>query len=351
MQEEVTFQQVEFTPKEATNRDWKLFHEFRRSEQSELRPDDPIVPDEVVEARLKRDDPFGNHRHFGIEHDERFVSGFGCFWVKPESPEYESKKHLLFVGGYVLPEWRRRGLGKSWLPWCLRLMEETGTTTITFDAELPEGLAFLDWLGAEEKFTMAENRLDFSAVDWEMVDRWAHEGVKRSGETKLEFYPDEIPEHIWEEMAPVYTQIVNDMPFDDLDMGEFKITPETIRDRRERRKVNQEVMHTYLTREADGAISSFTEITYSPNLPGMIDQLGTGVLKPYRGRGLGKWIKAAMLQYIKQTYPDTKWIVTGNANSNAPMLAINKALGFSEYQSSQTYQMSKDQLATFVRSL
>lgn len=350
-EEEITFEQTEFKPKEASERDWKLLHEYRRREQAEKRPDDPIIPDPVVEAQLKKEDPFRQPRYFGIELDEQLVSALGVHYVKPASPDYESKKHLLLSEGYVLPEWRRKGLGKSWLPLCLKLMEDTGTTTITFDAELPDGHAFLQWLGAEEKFTGAENRLDFTQVDWDMVDRWVEEGRRRSAEAKLEFYKDRVPEHMWEEVAPVYTEIVNDMPLDELDMGKWQITPERIRDDYERMTVRNAVMHTYLTREPDGAISSYTEIIYSPNRPGMIDQRSTGVLNKYRGRGLGKWIKAAMLQYIKETYPDTKWVVTGNANSNAPMLAINKALGFREYKSGKAYQMSKDKLAEFVRSL
>src|SRR5215831_3939024 len=44
--------------------------------------------------------------------------------------------------------------------------------------------------------------------------------------------------------------------------------------------------------------------------------------------GLGKWLKAAMLDHLRRAHPDTIWISTENAGSNAPMLSINRALGY-----------------------
>jgi mycothiol synthase len=44
--------------------------------------------------------------------------------------------------------------------------------------------------------------------------------------------------------------------------------------------------------------------------------------------GLAKWAKAAMLERIRDERPDAERIRTGNAFSNAPILALNGALGF-----------------------
>jgi hypothetical protein len=39
------------------------------------------------------------------------------------------------------------------------------------------------------------------------------------------------------------------------------------------------------------------------------------------------------------------WIATGNAGSNAPMLKINRALGFTPYRTGTAYQITRDRLA------
>ena len=84
---------------------------------------------------------------------------------------------------------------------------------------------------------------------------------------------------------------------------------------------------------------------YFPDKQMMLNQNLTGVKEEYRGRGLGKWLKAAMLEWIKEEYPEVQIIVTGNATTNAPMLAINKRLGFKEYKSGTAYKFQVDELS------
>ena len=48
----------------------------------------------------------------------------------------------------------------------------------------------------------------------------------------------------------------------------------------------------------------------------------------HRGVGLAKWAKAAMLERIRHERPGAQRVRTDDVFSNAPMLAINDALGF-----------------------
>ena len=80
-----------------------------------------------------------------------------------------------------------------------------------------------------------------------------------------------------------------------------------------------------------------------------IEQRVTGVLKSERGRGLGKWLKAKMLQHIRTTYPDAKYINTGYANTNDPMISINERLGFAETQRDVFYTMTVEQAKTYLK--
>ena len=106
--------------------------------------------------------------------------------------------------------------------------------------------------------------------------------------------------------------------------------------------------HTVLTREPDGSISGITDVSFTPHLPTLIEQMFTGVRPEARGRGLGKWIKAAMLEKIRAEHAQAEWMITGNAESNGPMLSINHRLGFKEYRAAAVYQLSRDRLAEVV---
>lgn len=54
----------------------------------------------------------------------------------------------------------------------------------------------------------------------------------------------------------------------------------------------------------------------------------TGIHRKYRGRGLGKFLKASSALDLRRNIPSLKYILTGNEETNAPMLSINRAMGF-----------------------
>ncbi|MHA6760187.1 GNAT family N-acetyltransferase [Streptacidiphilus sp. PAMC 29251] len=57
-------------------------------------------------------------------------------------------------------------------------------------------------------------------------------------------------------------------------------------------------------------------------------QSDTAVLKQHRGRGLGLWVKAAMLQWLLGAHPEVDQVETVCALTNQHMIAINEELGF-----------------------
>jgi hypothetical protein len=60
---------------------------------------------------------------------------------------------------------------------------------------------------------------------------------------------------------------------------------------------------------------------------------------------LGKWLKAAMLERLHRERPDVRVVRTGNADTNAAMLAINEALGFAVAREAIVWQVATDDLA------
>jgi GNAT superfamily N-acetyltransferase len=330
---------------------WKRFHELRRMRQKESRPDDPVQPDEEVEARMKKGNPFEFQHYYEISRGGVMLSSFYGETVTPKNAEYETNKHLFWIDGYVRPDTRRRRVGALWLPVVAQLMDQYGCTVVGTSTLEESGHGFLKWLGAEPKLTEIESRLKLSEVDWPMMERWTKEGAERSPQTKLEIYDGQLPDAILPDFAPQLTSLLNTMPFESLDIGTIIVTPERIKDWYERQAMVGEVQHTVLTREPDGVISGMTDLTWAPYRRTQIHQQFTGVRPDARGRGLGKWIKAAMVLHVRERYPDAQWVVTENAHSNGPMLTINRAMGFKPYRTMVEYQMSREQLESRIRSL
>jgi GNAT superfamily N-acetyltransferase len=186
--------------------------------------------------------------------------------------------------------------------------------------------------------------LKLADVDWPTMRRWVEDGERRSPNTKLEVYDGPLPEELWPEFARQRTALLNTMPFDDLDIGQIIVTPERIREYQERAALMGIVEHEVLTREPDGTISAMTDVEWAPYRRTLLEQQFTGVRPDARGRGLGKWIKAAMVLHLHELYPDAEAITTGNAGSNAPMLKINRAMGFKAYRTAVDYQVSRERL-------
>ena len=298
---------------------------------------------------MKRDSLFDIQYRYEIVEGGRLMSWMSGSTSKPGTPGHESNKHLFWADLYVRADARRRGLGSSWLPVLVEVMDAHGCTVVGMGAEEDAGHAFLRWLGAKARLVGAENRLKLADVDWKMVDDWVREGPRRSTATKLETYDGPLPEAMWDDYAPQLSSMLNTIPFEDLDHGEIVITPDHMRDYYARLEIADERLHTILTREPDGVISAITDTSWAPHRPTMVEQRFTGVRPDARGRGLGKWIKAAMLAHIHELHPAAEWVATENAGSNGPMLAINKKLGFKQFRAETEYQISRDGLSARIR--
>lgn len=300
---------------------------------------------------MRQDLPFEITYWYEISRHGRMVSWFSGGTVKPGAPGHEQNRHLFGASCYVGPADRRQGIGRTWLPLILELMDRHGCSILTVSSEEESGHAFLKWLGAEPRLNDLESRLRIADVDWEMVDRWIADGPVRSPQTRLEIYDGYLPEAMWDEYAPQLTALVKTMPMEGLDHGEEVITPAQMGNWYERLKLAQEVIYTVLAREPDGTMAGMTDLSMAPYRRTVAQQMFSGVRPDLRGRGIGKWLKAVMLERIHRLYPETEWITTRNVASNAPMLAINTKLGFRPYRRSVEYQMSRDQLEDRTGSL
>jgi GNAT superfamily N-acetyltransferase len=329
---------------------WRRYHSFRRERHQETRPEDPIMPDEVEETMLRRRREFEIVYRYEIAHDHEMLSWFDCSTIKPGAPGYEQNRRFLSASCAVRREHRRRGIGRSWLPLVLELMDRHGCSVLTLDANEGSGHAFLQWLGAEARFNDTENRLQLADVDWDLVARWVAEGEAGNPETRLEFYADQLLEAMWDDYSKQISTLFNAIPFEGLDRGESVITPAHVRQGYEHMAAVHELSHSVMTREPDGSLSGLTEVSWCAYTPQVVHQQITGVMPDARGRGIGKWIKAAMLQHVRELHPEAQWVVTYNAGSNEPMLAINHQLGFRLHRAGKAYQMTRDQLAERVRA-
>ncbi len=77
-----------------------------------------------------------------------------------------------------------------------------------------------------------------------------------------------------------------------------------------------------------GDLAALTQLCVDPAIPAWGFQELTAVARPHRGHRLGLLLKLAMLDLLAAREPQVTRIITGNADGNQHMIAINERLGF-----------------------
>ncbi len=342
---------VPFDPETASRDEWARYHAYRRLRHEETDPDDPMIDDASLETLWKRPDPqFKTLRFAVIEPDPPETQiGYVEFSVfKEDAPSYEGNEHLAQVNITLLEPHRRRGLGRELLEKVAELGEVHDKSRLIGSSDEEDGKAFARALGAEVALEGMENRLGLEGVEWGMVEGWTAEGPERAPSSTIHWFTNHIDDALLEDYCKFYTEVFNQQPFGQLDVKDLVFDSESFRDREGRVAAVGGSWITALTTEDEGDISGMTEMFYLPDRDTMIGQGLTGVKEKYRGRGLGKWLKAAMLLKVRDDFPQVSIVQTGNATTNEAMLSINHRLGFEKYKEGENFQITLEDLQEYL---
>ncbi len=323
----------EFKPQEFNQDDWERYHSYAESIFREFNPRDPLPDREEQEKILLEPDPtFTTIRLKATDTAHQKIVSIGRVSFENDSSiDYESNKHAAFIYISVLASYRKHGIAKSMLKSLLEISQQNHIEIIQVEADTKAGTNFCLKMDGDLVLQEIENRLYLEDIDWDFITSWHSKGLERTKDVTIEIY-DTIPDEIINEFCKVYTLTVNQRPTGSMEQDIF-VTPESRRTEEEIYAEQRVLWITFISREATGEISGLTEFQITPNRPYKIQQRLTGILKKYRGRGLGKRLKAEMLMYVKEHYPYVKFIATGNAKNNIPMISINETLGFVHYRS------------------
>lgn len=229
---------------------------------------------------------------------------------------------------FVARERRRHGIASRLLAAICDEAASEGRfllTWSTYDA-VPAGDAFSRRIGGRVARVNRTSELMLADVDWSMIERWRLAARARDLGYHIEMIDGAFPEALRADAA-TFHNIMETAPREDLDVGDVTIDAEFVAELDHALVKGGRTRWTLFVRDPDDACIGGTEITFESGKPGTTFQQNTGIDPAHRGLGLAKWAKAAMLERIRKERPTTERVRTDNASSNAPMLAINDALG------------------------
>ena len=336
---------VKFDALSATEELWDGLFRCLDESSREVDPEEPLLPREKRKALIvsAEANPYKRAHRFLVFPEESPLEAAGCAVVSvetPLSPSYGTNKHVgTLLQLFISQKYRRKGLGSLLLKRVIEELaaKEPSVTEFLAPVTLESGVNFMNRQGGTVSLETAENRLYLSDLDWVKVEAWAAGSARRNPGTTV-MTVAVIPHEDIEDYSAAYTETINQQPLGDVSLN-IRYTPEQIRFD-EQNNLEQGIAETTIyTRESDGKVSGLTETLYLKEAGHKITQMMTGVREAYRGRGLGKLVKALMLMHIRKEYPCVKYLVTGNADTNASMLAINRQLGFKKHHSVKLYKL------------
>lgn len=336
------------TPFDIYNADdaqYAALHRFACAVRAERLPHDPPIGLEEFMARTKSIPPVIEYTTAVAMTESGEIIGQADALVMPG----DENPHLMQTSLAVHPAHRRQGIGRRLLGFVADEAQRRNRSLIIVDTHstAPDGERFALKMGARRGMEGASNQLILAEVDSDLIERWLANAPTATFE--LSFLEGPYPEEILPGMAELFNVMQNDQPRDDVEMEDMQITPELLREMEKMQFSAGGRRWTVVVRErSSGDFAGYSEITWHPNRPTIVNQQGTGVFPRFRGHGLGRWLKAAMIERILAERPEVQYIRTNNANSNAPMLRINEELGFRAYYSTCVWQIETDALLRFL---
>lgn len=334
-----------FSWRSASEAGYAALNRFRNEMRKEWYPDDPPVPLDEEVSRLRNTPAFIAVHAWSAWRDGEMIA-----LAHVDVPHLEENQHLAEFSIEVLPAWRRQGLARQLLPYVVEAARgEARSLLLAWTKDtMPSGEAFMQRLGAQRGLVERVSQLTIADVNRDLIRQWIARAPERAAGFELLWFEGAPPDEYLLPIADLIN-VMNDAPRGSLAVEDEQNTPERIRERERAWQARGLIHWTLIAREqATGKLAGFTETFWHPNRPHLLQQGGTGVWPQYRNKGLGRCLKAAMIERVLRERAQVRVIRTDNAETNAAMLNINYQLGFKHAWAQSGWQIETEQIEAYL---
>lgn len=337
-----------FHKEQLSDAEWNALANLYNQERLEIDPELRPMDGAELRRRLSTSEDFYHEEHWWVWNAERSEviarAEVGYLVNMP------TNQHLANFEIMVAPAYRQRGLGRALLRPVVATLAQAGRHTLSVHTTsvVPAGIAFVERLGAQAGLQMVTNDLQMAALDVKLLQSWIDRAQERAADYDLLFLDGAYPPALLPAMAEMF-QLMNTAPRENMPFEDIHWTPEQLSQMDANLKQAGVIRWSVVARQrATGRLVGYSSVFWSAFQPFLLNQGDTAVHPDHRGKGLGRWLKAAMLQRVRQERPEVRRVRTGNAGSNAPMLQINHELGFRPFMSNTLWHLPLEKAQAYL---
>ncbi len=287
------------------------------------RPDDPLPGYAAWAGQLRTPMP-QREPHLVLAEVDGEVVGWFAQWLPTGENTDTSPGEL-----EVHPRHRRCGHGRAMVAEWARRAASMGRARLLAEAAEGAGAAFATTMGFRAALVDTQRRLDLTVRDEGGTSALLAEALSHSRGYSLLRWCGATPEEHLAAAAALESRMTTDSPMDDLRWEQEVFDVERIRERD--RIMTARLTRAYTTaavHDATAALVGYTTVVVHDGADDGAYQHQTIVLPEHRGHRLGLLLKLTNLELLRRHEPAVRSIDTWNADSNAPMLRVNLAMGF-----------------------
>jgi RimJ/RimL family protein N-acetyltransferase len=260
-------------------------------------------------------------------------------WYLLELPQQENQ-HLAGVWPTVHPDHRRAGLGTTLVRHAAGQARESGRTVLNGWVRVGSpGSAFASAIGGRPGLLSTGRVLRLTGMPAGRLAALRARAEPPARGYALLSWDGPAPDDLVSGLAAVHASGMADLPRDPGQEAEHW-DEARVRLLEDRAAAQGQRWYTVAARSlATGELAGFTQVAVDPATPSWGFQLLTAVSRPHRGHRLGLLVKVAMLELLTEREPQLTKIITGNADVNEHMIAINAELGFEVLDHWQSWEL------------
>lgn len=240
--------------------------------------------------------------------------------------------HAANAYAYVTPSRSREGIGTALVAELELIAAGDGRTSVQSEVYLPPGAsggaatfaAGLGYVVANRESFKELTLVDYVARRDAVVDTVG----PAASAYRIVTFDTVCPEEHVESFGRLLGQLMAEVPLGELDLEDSVWTADRVRAAEQRQVDTGRHVHTALAIAPDGEVAGVSDVRVD-DTDHEHGEVGLTMVDPaHRGHRLGIALKLATHDLALSTYPTLVSLDTSNADSNAPMNAVNDALGY-----------------------